>query len=270
MKFDSDKFYMMPLIMGPIGDRKDGMKSVYGKVHSVGFQYLTDPDSIKPLLPDCYTPAQEPLVAVMFSYYDDIDFMAGGGYNVATVQVAVRFDGEEDHVDGDYPLILLEDHGLPIVTGREMSGIPKMFGDIPPIETLADGNMRCETSFLGNTIFGLEVGPLKEQNRVVRAAAARMMNKNPLLGYKYIPSYEGPPDASYPTTLRYELKIDKLWLGKTGSVFYGELEGELRTTANPLKSSIDALKSLVVKEMKQTLQFQGSMVLRNDLSKRLK
>jgi acetoacetate decarboxylase len=269
LKLDSDKFYMMPLIMGPIGDRKEGMHSVYGKVHIVGFQYLTDADLIESLIPDCYTPAKEPLVGVMFSYYDEIDFMAGQGYNVATVQVAVRFDGEKDHVDGDYPLILLEDHGLPIMTGRELSGIPKVYGDVSQIETLDNGNMRCETSFLGYKLFGLEVGPLKEQNRVVRAAAGKMMSTRPMLGYKYIPSYEGPPDASYPTTLRFELKIDKLWMGKTGSIFFSKLEGELGTTANPMKFARDAIESLVVKEVKQTIQFHGSMVLRNDLSKRL-
>jgi len=269
MKLDPDKFYMMPLIMGPIGDRKEGMQSFYGKVHILGFQYVTEADSITPLLPDCYTVAQEPLVGVMFSYYDGVSFMAGQGYNVAAVRVAARFDGAKDHVDGDYYLILFEDHGLPIVTGRELSGIPKMYGDIPPIETLSNGNMRCQTSFLGNTIFGLEISQLKEQNRAARAAAEKMMNARPMLGYKYIPSYEGPPDVSYPVTLRYEMKIDKLWLGNTGSVFFGELEGLMGTVANPVKNVIEALKSLAVKEVKQTIQLQGSMVLRNDLSQQL-
>ncbi|MFX1563814.1 MAG: acetoacetate decarboxylase family protein [Promethearchaeota archaeon] len=269
MKLDSDKFYMMPLIMGPVGDRKEGMRSFYGKVHSLGFQYLTDADSIIPLLPDCYTVAQEPLVGVMFSYYDGVSFMAGQGYNVASVRVAARFDGKKDHVDGDYYLILFEDHGLPIVTGRELSGMPKMYGDIPPIETLSKGKMRCQTSFLGNIIFGLEIGPLKEQSKNVCEVAEKKMNERPMLGYKYIPSYEGPPDVSYPVTLRYEMKIDKLLLGNTGSVFFGELEGLLKTVANPIKCGIDALKSLVVKEVKQTIQLQGSMVLRNDLSQRL-
>ncbi len=270
MELDPDKIYMMPLIMGPIGDRKEGMRPVYGKVHVVGLQYLTDADAMKLLLPDCYLPAEEPLVTLMFSYYDEVDFMGGRGYNVASVEVAVRFDGEKDHVEGNYGLILLEDHCLPIVTGREQSGIPKMYGDISPIETLPNGHIRCEASFFGNKVLGLELAPLKEQNRVVRAAARRLMNSRPLLGYKYIPSYDGPPDASYPTTLPFELKLDNLWLGKTGEFFIGEPAGELGTTANPVANILNALKSLSVKEVKQTSRIQGSMVLRNDLGKRLK
>jgi hypothetical protein len=102
MKIDPDKICMMPLIMGPVEpERQNRVGRVYGEVEYVGLQYQTDPDAIRVLLPDCYRPAEKPTVAVMFCYNDGVDFLAGRGYRIATVSVGARFDGEQDHVEGD-------------------------------------------------------------------------------------------------------------------------------------------------------------------------
>jgi hypothetical protein len=53
MKIDTNKFYIMPLIMGPVApeqEKRVGM--VYGEIQYVGLQYKTDPDAIRALLPD--------------------------------------------------------------------------------------------------------------------------------------------------------------------------------------------------------------------------
>lgn len=268
MKIDPSKIYLMPLIMGPIYDRENLVaRAVYGEIEYLSLQYQTDPDAIPALLPDCYKPAERPIVTAMFGYYVGVDFMAGGGYSIAAFMVGARFDGERDHVEGDYVLVMCEDDTIPIITGRELQGIPKVYADISPIRTLHDGRLRCDTSLWGHLLFGMDLEPLDRQNPVVRSVAAKRINERPLLGFKYISSLDGPPDASYPTVLRSETKIEELWLGRSGQILLGDAtEADISVG----KRVIDALKKLPVRNVTQTSRLRGSMVLRNDLSHRLR
>jgi acetoacetate decarboxylase len=268
MKIDPNKIYMMPLIMGPIEpERQNRVGSVYGEVEYAGLQYQTDPDAIRVLLPDCYRPAEKPTVAVMFCYNDGVDFLAGRGYRIATVSVGARFDGEQDHVEGDYVLVMCEDDAIAIITGREQHGIAKVYTDISPVRTLPNEHLRCEASLWGHMLLGIDLEPLKEQNLIVRSVAAKELNKRPMLGYKYIPCVDGPPDAAYPNMMPNELKVEQLWLGKSGEVFYGDpREEDIGLSVRIL----DALKTLPVREVTQTFRLRGSAVLRSDLSRRLR
>jgi len=46
--------------------------------------------------------------------------MAGGGYTLAVVQVFARFDGERDHVEGDYILVMFENQTWLILGGAAL------------------------------------------------------------------------------------------------------------------------------------------------------
>src|SRR4030065_1413064 len=105
VKLDPSKIYHMPLIMGPVHDRKH-LKLSYPQVEALAFQYLTEPEALAELLPECYRPGKEALVTVMFSQNNGLSFMAGGGYRLASFQVSARFDGKQDHVEGDYILVM--------------------------------------------------------------------------------------------------------------------------------------------------------------------
>ena len=262
---------MMPLIMGPIADWEKrvgfGFPAVYGEVQFLSLQYETDSDSVQALLPDCYRPSEKPIVTVMFGYYDSVNFMAGRGYRIATVSVAARFDGEKDHIEGDYVLVMCEDDTIPILAGREQLGIPKVYADISPVKTMSNGHLRCEASQWGHLLFSIDLEPLKKQNALVRSVAAKRINERPLLGYKYIPSLEGPPDAAYPTILRTDTRLEELWLGKSGQIFFGDAGEE---DIGLWKRVVDALKTLPVRQVIQTARFRGSQVQRNDLCGRLR
>ena len=54
----------------------------------------------------------------------------GGGYNLVAVNVPVRFDGEVDHVEGGFSLVVWENKVAPILPGREATGIPKIGAQI--------------------------------------------------------------------------------------------------------------------------------------------
>lgn len=267
MKIDSSKYYRMPLIMGPLFGREKLPRIAYTEVEVLALQYQADPDAIPALLPDCYRPAEEPTVTVIFGYYDGLEFMAGGGYRMATVQVAARFDGEHDRVEGDYILVMFEDKTFPIIGGREDLGVPKLYADISPRKTLSSGHLRCEASLWGHLLFGIDLAPLKRQNAVVRLAAGKRINERPWLCYKYIPSLDGPPDADYPTIAKNATKIEQLWLGKSGKVYFGDPGEEDVAYTKPV---IDALKTLPMRQVTQTLRLRGSAVLRYDLSHRLR
>jgi acetoacetate decarboxylase len=267
MNLDPSKYYRMPLIMGPQFDRGKGARFVYPQVEVLAFQYRTSIEAIEALLPQSYRPAKEPLVTILFSENNGLNFMAGAGYRLAAFQVAARFDGEQDHVEGDLILVMFENQTWPILGGREDLGVPKLFADISPIKQLPDGHRRCEASLWGHLLFGLDLPPMKAQTGVVRGVAARRINSRPWLAYKYIPSLDGPPDADYPTMTQNDTKLEQLWLGKSGSVRFGNAGLEDVGHVKPL---LDALASLSMAEPVQALYFQGSSVLRYDRSRRLR
>jgi acetoacetate decarboxylase len=267
MKPDPSKHYRMPLIMGPMFDLDNRPKWAYPQVEILAFQYLTEKSALEALLPDCYRPAKEPLVTVLFSQNNGLDFMAGGGYRMAAFQIAVRFDGDQDHVEGDLILVMLENQTWPILGGREDLGVPKLFADISPIRGLPDGSFKGEASLWGHPLFSLEIPPMKVQLSPVRVIANRRINSRPWLGYKYIPSLDGPPDAEYPTISQNDTKIEKLWLGKSAKLQFGSAGAEDIAHARPL---LDALSTLSIAQPVQALYFKGSSVLRYDLSRRLR
>ena len=89
-----------------------------------------------------------------------------------------------------------ENRTLPIVSGREMIGIPKAYADITSIRAIDGKRLRASASVWGHEVMRLEVADCKEQNLMVRRTAQKRANASPWLGYKYIPSLDGPPDAS--------------------------------------------------------------------------
>jgi acetoacetate decarboxylase len=265
MKIDPHNYYRMPLIMGPQWEGQPPRLN-YTQTEVVAIQYITEPEAIKELLPDCYKLGKEPRVTVLFGYNNGLDFMAGRGYILAAVQVSANFDGDKDHIEGDYNLVMFENQAWPMICGREDLGIPKLYADISPIKIYPDRSLNCEASYWGHLLFGLELSPLKKQNRIVKSAANKILNSRPWLGYKYIPSLDGPPDAEYPTISFNDSKIDELWFAKTGKIKFGNASSN---EIGQLKILIDALKTLPILDVKQALHFKGSAVLRYDLSRRL-
>jgi acetoacetate decarboxylase len=268
MHIDRTKINFMPLIRGALWDQKSVPRHVYASVESLMLQYETDPDAIPPLLPEPFRPGKSPMVTVLFNDNNGVDFMAGGGYRLAAISVAAQFDGEMGHLDGDYVLLMPENSTLPILSGREWLGMPKIFADIPSIRILNDGHLRCEASLWGHLLFGIDIAaPLKEQNALIRKAASAQSTKAPAFGYKYIASLDGPPDADYPTIMWNDVSIEELRLGNQGEFFLGNPSEQ---DVGDFKPLVDALRSLPVRRVSQTVHWRGSMVLRNDRNGRLR
>jgi acetoacetate decarboxylase len=109
MELDPTGYYRMPVIMGPLW-RGEKPQIKYTHTEVIALQYLSDAAAIQALLPGCYRPGKQRQVMVLFGYNNGLDFMAGGGYRPAAVQESARFDGSRDHVEGDYILVMFENH----------------------------------------------------------------------------------------------------------------------------------------------------------------
>lgn len=268
MHIDRTKMNFMPLIMGPLWDQKVPPRQLYRSLELLSLEYETDPGAIAPLLPEPFKLGKRPRVNVMFCEANGVDMLGGGGYRFAAVALAAHFDGESGHQEGDYVLVMPENLTLPIVAGREWLGMPKFFADLSSIRIMNDGQLRCEASMGGHMLFGIEIAPpLREQNILVRQAAGVQFSRRPSFGYKYIGSLDGPPDADYPTIMWAEPRLDRLWLGKTGHFYVGN---PLVQDVGNFRPMIQALQSLPVCELIQTVHAHGSMVLRNDKNGRLR
>jgi len=211
---DPGKIYQMPLVMGPQFDKEQLPGLKYPQIENFVIQYQTDSEAAMKLLPECYELDPAVLVTVFFGYFNGLDFLAGGAYNVAACQISARFDGHKDHVEGDYIIVMFENVTIPILGGREYLGVPKLYADIPSPKIMPDG----------------------------------------------------PPDADYPTITRNDAKINDLWMGKKGSIYFGSAGVN---DIGPVFPVMEALKTLKVVRIEQVLRFQGSAVLRFDQSRRL-
>lgn len=145
--------------------------------------------------------------------------------------------------------------------------MPKLYADFSPIRLLPNGRLRCEASLWGHLLFGIELAKPRKQNAIVRLVANRMVNARPWLGYKYIPSLDGPPDADYPTITWNNTKIDELYFSKTAEIFLGAADpAEIGDTGRV----VAAIRSLPIIKLERAAHFRGSAVLRYDLSRRLR
>lgn len=254
-----------PLIMEGWGNIKANGPTLYKEVEMISYQYLTTPEAMLPLLPDCFQPALQPVVTVAFLYYKGVDFMAGRGYRVATMTVRVCHKSKNGILEGDYPLVMFEDETIPIMLGRELIGFHKIYGDISPINTLPGERFRCEVSYWGHLLFGLEVGPLAVQDSAV-VAQLNQSPVPPMFGFKYIPSLDAEPDVAYPISTPTENTFEKLAAGNTGELFFGDAT---KTEISWYASIVDALKTLPVVQVEGVMKTFGSMVIRGDLSRKL-
>lgn len=264
MRLDEGAVYSMPLIMGPLFRQEQRPGRVYGVLENLSATFRTEGEALRRLVPSCFDIPEEPTVTVSFSVNNHVDFMAGGGYRIGYVGVSARFEGEEN-VNGLHILVMWENETLPIVTGREMIGIPKLHADITQIRQV-DESLRASASVWGHEVMRLDVAGLKEQNMVVRKTAQKRINSTPWLGYKHIPAIDGPADVSYPMVVWNEIELDELWFGETATP---QLPTVDRADIDQLAGITGALASIPFGELEFAAHAKGSAVLRIDRSHRL-
>ncbi len=233
-EFIPGKQYRMPTHFGPsLGPRQGPDGRTYAnvgsfKTTSLAVSFLSDRKQLENLLPKGFVVGAEPIVTVEASYFTELEWLAGRGYNTLGVRWPAVFKGKVDEVKGTFLSILWENLADPIITGREDLGFSKIYCELPEPMVMA-GQAHCIASWLGFKFMDLKVRNLKELGAVEVAAMAKKPG-DPTLHYKYMPRTGewGKADVTYATMTPAEVPnrvFKEAWVGD-GEVEFHEAAWE--------------------------------------------
>ena len=254
-KMEKDLTYRMPVHFG--GHNFDPETKLTQKAISLMFSYETDKDLLENYVPEEFELLSSEL-QVVFSKFTEINWMLGGTYNLVDVSLPVRFEGEENQLDGKYPLVVWENNTVPILGGREETGIPKIFADIEDLQIIKpyyatsaslNGNTFLNLNFeVSDEVVGQELDGLKSLSSSVNT-----------IGWRYIPKV-GSPGTELSQFVLYPqgINVETAHLGK-GNIKWNEVT----PMQNPSQHSIiNSLANLPIKKMNDALLIEGIAILR--------
>jgi len=253
--FKSESFYVMPFHFGP---RPQKGSARYGDVTTIAITYLTDRRMLSEYLPEPFEVGPEPLVSVSYAMNREVAWLAGGGYNIIGVNVSAVFNGKLDHLAGSYCLVMWENLTDPILTGREIEGIPKIYADIPD-HTVCDGIWSACANYRGHKIVDLRVKNLTLLPTDQVKEMERMSREGNWMGWKYVPKAGGPgAEVSHATLFPTNPTFDHVWTCK-GEVKWNRLTWEQNPTQFHI---VNALEELPILEYRSAVVLKGSSSLR--------
>ena len=246
--------YQMPAHFGP-SPMNAGATGWYRDVTLMIVPYLTDRDKLAALLPEPFEVAEEPIVTVMYACNKDVDWLAGRGYNLVGVSAAVVYKGEKEQLEGQYSLVMWENLTDPILTGRELQGVPKIFADIP--EHTVDGdNWATSASHFENKIVDVAISNLRAPTteELVTSQKAQEGKDNPM-AWRFMPGIGGfGASVNEMTTFPSESIYTGAWIGE-GKVEWNRLTWEENPTQYYI---VNALADLPILEYRPAFVTTGS------------
>ena len=240
--FKPNAEYHMPAFFGPrpgsVATRR------YNNVTNIMVCYLTDPEILAKYIPAPFVVGELPMITVTYTCAKEVDWLAGRGYNMVGVNAAVKFAGEEDQLEGYLTLVMWENLADPILTGREIKGVPKIYADIPDHQVIG-GEWQANASHFSNRIMEIKARDLKALSAAQIAENIKSMeNKNNAMGWKYIPNADGVGAAlSHPVLFPTEAEFSEFWVG-TGEVNWEHLTWEQNPTQFHIVNALADLPNL--------------------------
>ena len=253
-KFDPNSSYMMPAHFGPrpFSPKTSGW---YRDVTTMVVPFLTDRDKLAAYLPAPYTVAENAVVTVTYACNKGVDWLAGHGYNLIAVSAAAVFNGEQEQLEGNFTLVMWENLTDPILTGRELQGIPKIYADIQDHSVIAD-EWHTNASHFGHKILDMFITNLREPSadEIAAYGKAREGKNNPM-AWRYLPGVSGVGQSvSEATTTPSETTLTETLIGQ-GHVDWQQLSWE----QNPTQCHIvNALADLPVLAYLPSIVAKGS------------
>jgi 3-hydroxyacyl-CoA dehydrogenase/acetoacetate decarboxylase len=228
-KFKPYESYMMPAHFGPLpqGEKPSGW---YRDVTMMVVPYLTDREKLAAYLPHPFTVAEQAVVTVVYCCSKDVDWLAGRGYNLVAVTASAVFNGENEQLEGQYSLVWWENLTDAILSGRERTGIPKIFGDIPD-HAVQDNRWHTSVSHFGSKILDMSIKNLREPTpEEAEAASKASEGKDHPMAWRYLPGVGGfEPAISEPTTFPSDSLYTGAWVGE-GKIDWNHLTWEQNPT----------------------------------------
>ncbi len=267
-EFDPRRSYMMPAHFGPrpFSPKSSGW---YRDVTMMVVPFLTDRELLSAYLPAPYEVAEDAVVTVTYACNREVDWLAGHGYNLIGVSAAAVFRGEEETLEGNYTLVMWENLTDPILTGRELQGIPKIYADIEDHSVLA-GQWRTSASHFGHKILDMSVSDLREPSaEEIAAYAEATAGKDHPLAWRYLPGVSGFGHAASDfTTFPSETTLAESQVGE-GRIDWNTLSWEQNPTQFHI---VNALAGLPVLAWLPAMVARGStnLILMNNLPRALR
>jgi acetoacetate decarboxylase len=255
-KFEDNKIYHMPPFFGGIEFRPD----IEGRVNDVvnlSFTQTADGDRLADYLPEGFE-LLRPELNISYCQFREVEFMAGGSYNLVQVGVPARFKGKRDRLEGTFPLVIWENKTRPIIGGREESGQPKIFADIEDLHIIQQKYF-TNVSFEGNTFLRLEMTePQPVDGQPLEQIKAGSLHYN-MFGWRYIPKVGAPgAELSQPILYPQGMKVNNAWMGK-GRVQW--LKTSWEQNENQFEC-INALADLPIKSMAPVMMAKGVIIMK--------
>ena len=258
--FDENLSYRMPAHFG--GSPGSGLQNLrYDDVTNIAINYLTDEDMLLRYLPDSFE-LLEPVIAVNYQKCCGVQWMGGGYYSLIGLMAPARHVASG--IEGAYVLVIWENKTAPILGGREETGMPKIFADIPDPHIL-DGHITANASHEGRVFLelALDLGePFSDEELSAMTSGGRVNQ----LGWRYMPNI-GRPGAALSHATLYPVDVSYF----SGSRASGEIAW---TKADPLfnpaqAAIINALADLPVLEYRDCVFAKTATNLRADEAREL-
>jgi acetoacetate decarboxylase len=253
-EFDPNGHYKMPAHFP--APRPEGVPSLwYHDQLAMAVSFVTDRDRLAAYLPQPFEVAEEAIVTVTYVRNPNVEWLAGRGYNLITVSAAAVFNGEVDQLEGYFNLVTWENLTDPILTGREMLGIPKIFADIPDHEVV-DDVWRCSASHFGSKIVDLQIAnTVAVTAEEIAAYMDAQKDKDHPMGWRYLPNVGAMGAAiSEPTLFPQENHTTEAWVGE-GSIDWQHLTWQQNPTQFHI---VNALADLPILEYRPAFIHKGS------------
>jgi acetoacetate decarboxylase len=272
--YDPDALALMPAHFGApphlAKPSAEALSLPYGDVTTVIIAYRTDAARLARFLPGRFRLAEEALITVSYCLNRKVQWLAGRSYNIISVDAAVVYDGEVDQVAGHYALVLWENLTDPILSGREIQGMPKIFADIDE-PTVDRGRWRMAARHFGHGIVDLAVDGLQPVNGAGLEELRGKLAKINWMGWKHIPGTGFPKasaEVSHATLFPIAMTIDEAQTG-TGRVTWHRATWDQNPTQYHI---VNALADLPILEYRQTMITRGAtyLAVANDPVRRLR
>lgn len=257
--FDENKSYRMPVLFGG-SDYDPTYEATSFDALIVGFVQTSTKEALSKYLPKGFS-LLEPTITFQYLQLREVNFLAGGAYNILQASLPVHFEGKINSLDGILPLVIWENNTIPILGGREESGMPKIFVDIDDIN-IVDGLYFSNVSFNGNTFFTFEMNNLIPYDDCQLACLKELYSNVNSIGIRYIP-HVGGPGADLIQTILYPQGIVpyEAYCGK----------GSFNWTNLPLyrglvhSNIIEQLSSLPSLSLSDPLLIKGKVIMKSPL-----
>lgn len=200
-----DATYLMPAFFGGLPYPLPPAR--YRDTTNLTFGYNTDGDALQRLLPPRFT-LTEPKLLVSLINNRGVEWLAGGAYNLLAINVPVQFEGDRDRLEGVFGLVVWENRTAPILMGREVQGVPKLFSEVDMLKEFPDGLVTSTAHFEGSRFARImaEIGPVVPPAEL--EDIRRVMAHTNWFGWRHIPNVGAPGAAlSHPVLFPQEFEV---------------------------------------------------------------